>query len=60
MELEMDVDKCIYSDDAVLPAYSFTCLEDKYSNHFFFLLGGKSLEIFQVWNYVYRIDVFFK
>jgi len=48
MELEMDVDKCIYSDDAVLPAYSLTFLEDKYSNKFSFLLDGKSLEIFQV------------
>jgi hypothetical protein len=56
----MDVDKCIYSDDAVLPAYGFTFLEDKYFNQFSFLLDGKSLEIFQVWNYVYRIDVFFK
>jgi hypothetical protein len=56
MELEMDVDKCIYSDDAILPAYEISLFV---LIIFSFLLDGKWLEVSRVWNYVYPINVFF-
>jgi len=57
MEIELDLGKCFYSDDAVLPAYVLFLDPLEIKMDFSFPVG-KSLELYRILHYVFLINVY--